>query len=156
MDTWTPLFSSIVTSTVWGEAPHVKIVWITILALKDKAGFVAGSVPGLARVAVVTTEQCREALAVLEGADEDSKNREHEGRRIKSVEGGWVVLGHERFQKLMREVSTKVGNAKRQAQYRARHKGVGTVRERAYVKAVNEGNEARAERIADPDYLKGV
>jgi hypothetical protein len=152
METWTPLFSNIVRSTVWGEAPHVKIVWITILALKDRRGFVEGSVPGLARMAVVSIGECKQALEKLEGPDEESKNQEHEGRRIKSVEGGWMVLGHERYQKLMREVSTKIGNAKRQRAYRARLVVDG--REGRYVKAVEDGDEGRAERIVSPEYGK--
>lgn len=144
LDTWTPLFSSIVLSTVWGEAPHTKIVWITLLALKNKNGFVAGSVPGLARAAVVSTEECRDALRVLEAPDPDSKNHENDGRRISSVDGGWVVLGHRRFQALMKDVSAKIANAKRQAKFRAKKKessgGNGQLPgEAAYEAAVDDG-----------------
>jgi len=143
LDTWTPLFSSIVVSTIWGEAPHVKIVWITLLALKNRSGFVAGSVPGLARLAVVSTEQCRDALRVLEAPDKDSKNHENDGRRIESVEGGWVVLGHERFQKLMKDVSTKISNAKRQAKFRARKQASTVVLgEKEYGEAARNGASA--------------
>lgn len=120
MDSWSPLFSSIVVSSIWGLDPHVKVVWITLLALKDKNGFVPGTVPGLARMAVVSAAQCREALAIFEAPDDDSRDKGNEGRRIKTVDGGWMILGHERFQNRMREVSTRIGNAKRQAKFRAK------------------------------------
>jgi hypothetical protein len=97
-----------------------------MLALKDKRGFVAASVPGLARMAVVGLDECRMALKELESPDPDSKSSDNEGRRIKSVEGGWMILGHERFQRLMKEVSTKVGSAKRQKEFRARKQALGS------------------------------
>jgi hypothetical protein len=118
MDTWTPLFSSIIASSIWGESPVVKIVWVTMLAIKDRNGFVSASVPGLARLAVVPVDECRAALKVLESPDKDSKCPDHEGRRIKTVENGWLILGHERFIQRMRAVSSQIGNAKRQARHR--------------------------------------
>lgn len=148
LDTWTPLFSSIVASSIWGQEPHIKVVWITMLALKGRTGFVGGSVPGLARLAAVTTEQCREALDIFLSPDADSKNSEHEGRKIQEVEGGWVILGHERYQKLMQEVSAKIGNAKRQRAARDRKRGKPLPGEEAAVKAFENGNDAEFDRIA--------
>lgn len=137
MSTWTPLFKSIVNSSIWGEELHVKVVWITLLALKDRDGFVETSIPGLARAAVVTPEQCKDAISKLESPDPDSVSQENEGRRIKRVARGFVVLNHGPYQELMREVTTRIGNAKRQAKFRAKSKPLpGEV---AYVKALNDG-----------------
>jgi hypothetical protein len=38
MNNWTPLWSTIIDSSVWGESKEVKILWITMLAKKDKNG----------------------------------------------------------------------------------------------------------------------
>jgi len=122
LDTWTPLFKSIITSSIWGQPPHVKIVWVTMLALTDKTGFVHCSVSGLARAAVVTVEECRDALEIMLGPDSDSKCSDNEGRKIARVEGGWMILNHQLYQQKMHDVSTKIGNAKRQAKFRERHK----------------------------------
>lgn len=167
IDTWSPLFSSIVQSSVWGQPPHVKIVWITMLALKDKAGFVASSVSGLARASVVTMAQCHEALEIFESPDADSKSQENEGMKVRRVEGGWMILGHERFQQKMREVSEKIGNAKRQAAFRERRKSAPKesremrairLREdgksRAFCKAEENGDQAQADRIAADEEWK--
>jgi len=62
---YTKLFSSIVHSTVWRESNHVRLVWVTLLALCDRDGRVEASVPGLADAARVTVPECgrhREAV----------------------------------------------------------------------------------------------
>jgi hypothetical protein len=120
-DTWTPLFSGIVSASIWEEPYHVRIVWITILAIKNRHGFVGVSVPGLARMANVTREECEEALNKFENKDPDSKCQENDGQRLKKVDGGWVVLGHERNQEKMRAVCVAIKNAARQKKFRDRH-----------------------------------
>jgi hypothetical protein len=49
MSGYTKLFSSIITSTIWGEDSDTKVVWITLLAMKDRNGEVKSTIPGLAR-----------------------------------------------------------------------------------------------------------
>lgn len=120
-ETWTPLFSGIVRASIWEEPYHVRLVWITILAIKDRDGFVVSSVPGLARSANVSREECEDALKRFEGPDVDSKGHGNEGRRIKRVDGGWVVLGHERNQEKMRDACARIKNAARQKRFRDRH-----------------------------------
>jgi hypothetical protein len=76
------LFSSIVHSTIWREDDHVRIVWITMLALANKHGVVEASVPGLADASRVSLEQCEEALKKLESPDQYSRSQDFEGRRV--------------------------------------------------------------------------
>ncbi len=158
LDTWSPLFSSIVMSSVWDLDPASKVVWVTMLAVKDRVGFVSGTVPGLARLAKVTPDECRKALALFEAPDPDSRSKENAGIKIEAVEGGWFILGHERFQKQMREVSTKIGNAKRQRKRRekilANHQGHSRpqVGEPEFVKAYAVGDESRMEAIVERNH----
>lgn len=123
INTWSPLFSSIVVSTIWGEDSATRVVWITMLALKDKSGFVSGSVPGLARLAVVTQTECEKALKKFLSPDKHSKCTDNDGRRIAEVTGGWQILNHELYQQEMRTVSAKVGNARRQKKFRDKASG---------------------------------
>jgi len=88
------LHSNIIHSTVWRESDHVRIVWITMLAMCDKYGYVEASLPGLADASRVTIEQCRDALNQLSLPDEHSRNPDNEGRRIKQVRGGWKIINH--------------------------------------------------------------
>lgn len=94
METWTKLYESILDSSVWFEKKETKILWITMLAKKDENGFVRGNVKSLAGRAVLSEIECEEALKVLESPDKESRTRDHQGRRIKRVDGGWMVLNH--------------------------------------------------------------
>ncbi|HVC17684.1 MAG TPA: hypothetical protein VNE18_10325 [Rhodanobacter sp.] len=96
-DQYSKLFRSITTSTVWMQSDSVRIVWITLLALKDKDGNVWGSVPGLANVARVKRAAVEKALAILEAPDPDSRTKDHDGRRILAIDGGWHVLNHDKY-----------------------------------------------------------
>lgn len=97
MSGYTKLFGSILESTVWLEPPPVKVVWITLLAMADRDGCVEASVPGLARRANVERTECERALAVFLAPDPDSRTREHEGRRIEAIAGGWRLLNYELY-----------------------------------------------------------
>lgn len=97
---FTKLFSSLLDSTLWVEQPaHVKLVWIAMMAMADRDGFVAASIPGLARRAVVTTKEAEEALQVFLSPDPYSRTPDHEGRRIRAVMGGWELLNHAKYRR---------------------------------------------------------
>jgi len=103
MSGYTPLFSSIVASTIWRESKETKIVWITMLAMADCRGVVEASVPGLADMSRVTLEEVKAAIARLSAPDEYSRTQEHDGRRIEAIDGGWVILNHAKFRQKSRE-----------------------------------------------------
>lgn len=97
MNGYTKLFGSIVASTIWREPNPTRIVWITMLALANRFGVVEASMPGLADLAKVSIPECQEALLKLSSPDEYSRTKEHEGRRIKEVEGGWQILNYGKY-----------------------------------------------------------
>lgn len=121
-DNYTKLASSIIHSTIWREADHVRIVWVTMLALVDKHGLVEASIPGLADAARVTVEQCEEALEKLMAPDPYSRTPDHDGRRIDAVEGGWELLNHAKYRGLMTEEQRREKDAERARRYRERQK----------------------------------
>jgi hypothetical protein len=96
-DTYTKLFSSITASTVWQEPAGTRLVWITMLAMADKAGCVWASVPGLARIANVTMEETVRALETLTAPDKWSRTPDNDGRRIEPIDGGWRLLNHAKY-----------------------------------------------------------
>ena len=63
------LFASILTSTLWAQDDATRLVWITLLALADKDGFVRASPSGLARLANVDEARGRSAIAKLSGSN---------------------------------------------------------------------------------------
>jgi hypothetical protein len=118
-DGYTKLHASLLTSTVWLEADHVRIVWVTLLALSNKEGIVQGSVPGLANVARVPVDKCREAIERLLSPDPDSRSGAEDGRRIETIQGGWRLINFEHYRRLHSEEERKEYKRRWMAEKRA-------------------------------------
>lgn len=71
-----------------------------MLAMCDRNGVVEGTIPGLARIANVTVEECEAALARFKAPDRYSRSKEHEGRRIDEIDGGWLLLNHAKYRSM--------------------------------------------------------
>ncbi len=97
MKPFTHLFSSITSSSIWRAPKEVRLTWITMLAKADKDGEVWASVGGLADEARITREECLSALEALLSPDDDSRTKEHEGRRIVAIDGGWRLLNYKKY-----------------------------------------------------------
>ena len=92
------LDQNIVYSSMWEEDGDTVKVWITILALKNyRTGIVDKNVTGIARLCNLSVEKVEQAILKFESPDERSTTKDHEGRRLKKVEGGWLVLQHEKY-----------------------------------------------------------
>lgn len=157
MSGFTKLFGSIVNSTIWREQKEVKIVWITMLALSDRDGYVESSLPGLADASRVTLVECVEALRVLASPDEYSRTKAHEGRRIAAVDGGWMILNHAKYRAKMSAEDQKEKAKARQSRWRARKKASRTqrqvhaqaqARERRAATEYDNGNAEAGDRIS--------
>jgi len=123
---YTKLFGSIVASTIWREDDKTRIVWITLLALSDKDGFVASSIPGLADLARVSIPECERALEKLQQPDPYSRSQEHDGRRIEVIDGGWYVINRAKYRDLgSADEQREQARARKQAQ-RERQRGSGS------------------------------
>lgn len=115
---YTKLFSSIVASTIWREDIATKVLWVTMLAMKNERHIVEGSVPGLAHLAGVSMEECEASLGKLIAPDPYSRNQDHQGRRIEAVDGGWLILNGEYYRKKMSQDERREYQRIKQAQYR--------------------------------------
>ena len=118
------LFSSILTSSVWGEADSTRIVWITLLALADRNGEVMASVGGLARSANMERENCEDAIRVLSSPDPDDRSGVCDGVRIEKIQGGWRILNFATYREKMRAADRTEYLRKKQAESRARRRSV--------------------------------
>lgn len=98
-DTFSLLWGKILRSSLWvRESKETRLVWITLIALKDREGKVQSSVIGLADAAKVTLLECREALRVLSSPDPEDTSKVDEGRRIRDIPGGWELTNHALYQ----------------------------------------------------------
>jgi|LSQX01.3.fsa_nt_gb hypothetical protein len=94
---FTKLDSHITKSSLWSEGLHVRVVFVTFLAEKDENGIVEAAPSSMQRLCNVTKEQFEDAIKILESPDPESRTEEFEGRRIEKIEGGWIVLNHEKY-----------------------------------------------------------
>lgn len=158
------MWSSILNSTVWAESKEVRLLWITMLAMKDQDGLVESSLVGLAKQAGLSFEETKEAIVVLESPDQRSEiHQEYDGRRVKRVEGGWLVLNHLKYRDEIAKLRERQRKAEYQRNWRARQKlvkGAGKPGpgEMAGVAAMERGDEAGADRIIEetlPEVVRG-
>ena len=124
MSGYTKLFPALIASTIWREEDHVRIVWITMLAMANRDGEVEASVPGLADLARVDVELAREAIRKLSSPDKDSRTYTEacEGRRIEAIHGGWHIINYDyyRYKASAEEAKSKDAERKRRARARAK------------------------------------
>lgn len=130
------LYGSILTSSVWQEPMATRLVWITMLTLADKRGYVNASIPGLANLARVDIADCMKALDTLMMPDPFSRSKNDDGRRIEEVDGGWRLINHEKYREL--RTDKQIQDAQRQARHRMRDRR-------------DESRESRIEAEADAE-----
>jgi hypothetical protein len=120
MHTYAKLFSDILHSTIWQQPNHIKVVWVTMLAMADKEGQVGASCPGLAKAAGVSLADCREALSYLLSPDSESRTKEYGGRRIAEMSGGWLILNYKKYRDIKDAESVRESVRARVRKYRER------------------------------------
>mgnify|MGYP000266679232 CR=1 FL=1 len=131
------LFSDILDSTIWQESKETRLVWITMLAKAGADGIVLSSIPGLAKDAGVSVDECIESLKVLMSPDPFSRTKDKEGRRIEEVEGGWLIINHAKYR------ARQDSRAEYYRKYRA------TVAQQRRNNAQQRATQAEAEAEAD-------
>lgn len=120
-NSWEPLYVSILDSTIWTECDaNVTKVWLTLMLMADRKGVVSAPLSGLAKRACVSKEECQRAIKIFLEPDPDSRTKEHEGRRIVEIDGGWVLLNKQKYK--LKAKNSPEGNARRQQTYRNNHR----------------------------------
>lgn len=113
-------------SSIWSEDSDTCKVWITLLAMQDREGYVFGSPSGLARIAALPVESILVALKKFEEPDKYSadlgREPEREGRRIKAVPGGWLIFNGAFYRGLADAEERRASDAERQRTSRQKRK----------------------------------
>lgn len=102
MDAWAPLWSKIVDSSLWTEPLHVRVLFVTMMALKDRDHVVRFNAFGLSQRAHMSEKEVMDGLKVLQAPDKKRlEKQDFDGRRVKKVDGGWLLLNGEKYRELM-------------------------------------------------------
>jgi hypothetical protein len=165
MNHFAPLFSKIVDSSLWSEPDYVCKVFVTMLAIKDSDHIARITAFALGRKCWPLEPEKAEARA-LQALElllsPDTKRIEpqpYDGRRVKKVEEGYLILNGQAYEDMMRDVSRKVYKARKEREYRAKKKGTGLdgkpasngykAKERTAISALENGDEKEFERLAE-------
>lgn len=119
MGGYTKLFNKLLASSVWNEDLVTKVVWITVLAMKDQDNQVLGSVGGVAHQARVPIEECRKSLEKLMSPDSDDTSKVCEGRRLLPIQGGWFVVNGQYYRDAEDEDKRREQRASYMQRYRS-------------------------------------
>lgn len=117
-NTFAPIFTKILDSSLWEEPYTVRLLFVTMLALKDADHVVRYNDYQLHRRANMKLEEVKEGLKILQNPDIRRGGQEFEGRRIKQVEDGWLILNGQEYEEQMRLISRRVYQARKQREYR--------------------------------------
>lgn len=94
-----------------------------MLALKESDHVVRLTAYQLHRRANITEKEVIDGLKVLSSPDKRRMEPQpFDGRRIKKVEDGWLILNGQKYEDLMRLLSRRAYNARKQAEYREKAK----------------------------------
>jgi hypothetical protein len=158
MNTWAPIWSTIVDSSLWEEDGDVVKVFVTMLAVKDAdhvcrldAYRIAKKCNFRGKDGRVDEIKVLDILKVLASPDKRRvAEQEFEGRRIKAVEDGWLVLNGEKYRSMVKREMERARWRRAQALRRQKRKGNGKplAGELAAMKALEAGDEATYDRLA--------
>ena len=129
MNSFTLLWSKILDSSIWvTESKETRLVWITLLAMKDSNGHVHASLVGLADRAKVSVEECKAALQVFLSPDPNDTSGVEDGVRVRVIPGGWEIVNHDLYRfstDAKREYwrQAKARERERKGQTKAKHNG---------------------------------
>jgi len=148
---YTKLFSSLLTSSIWAEDDKTRIMWITMLASADWHGEVMGSIPGMARLAGMTTEEAERSIRRLESPDQFSRTPTEEGRRIVPIKGGWDIVNYGAYREKANREDRKRQTAERMRRWRVRKDKASQCDEKASQKRLCDASVTHVVHITDTD-----
>ena len=137
---WKRAYADVFVSSIMEEPYHVRLVFDYMIRRADTNGFCSGTDTALSRLFNVTLEHFLEAIKILEAPDSKSRSPENEGKRIRKVQGGWLILNHTKYQPGLTGKKVKDNEKERDIgdRYRDRDRDSATLRDRVtYEKALN-------------------
>lgn len=105
MQTFVPIFSSIVDSSLWGEEDWVVKIFMTMLAKQDADFVVRANAYTIGQWARKDEATAIKALKILSSPDKNRvEPQPFDGRRVQKVEDGWQILNGQKYQDMMLEL----------------------------------------------------
>jgi len=121
MQSYVPIVASITESSLWREPPYVRVVFLTLLSLKDSDHIVRKEDHHLCFQSHVSDDEFLDAMRILSSPDTSSKiPQPHDGKRIERVKEGWFVINGDKYQTIMKECNRRSAASRRKREQRER------------------------------------
>jgi len=93
------IFDTIFGSSIMEEDIETRYIWMCMLTIADKEGFVDESIPALARRFNVPQDAMSSTIDKLLAPDPSSRTPEQDGRRIEPIREtyGWKIINYEKY-----------------------------------------------------------
>lgn len=153
------IFASLYQGTLRGKS-HEILVFTNLIASCDREGFVDKHFKAIADEVGLTLEEVKQAVSNLEKADPESRSSELDGSRLEKIEEhrewGWRIVNYVKYRMIRDEEERREYNRLRQAEYRAKKKGVTTTVTNVndMLQMSNKCTNAEAEGKADAEAYK--
>jgi len=97
---FTKLDDRLLMSSLLREPAETFKIFIVILSACGPDGIARVSAPGLAGACFMSIDRVRAAIKTLEAPDPDSRTTTDEGRRLRKVDGGFLVVNYAKYREL--------------------------------------------------------
>jgi len=119
MQSFFPLSSKVVDSSLWELPDHAVKVFITMMVKQDHDNVVRATAYNIAQWTRKPEAEVLDALKILAAPDTRRvEPQKFEGRRIQRVEDGWLILNGAYYQDLWKVVSRRQYKTRKQREYR--------------------------------------
>lgn len=125
MNSWIPLWTSTVDSTLWEEPLHVRVMFLTLLLMRDPDQVVRQPFRRVCKKANLSEEPeqalklAQEALKILSEPDTLSvDDQEFGGRRIRQLPDGWLILNGKKYDEEMKYLTARLRKSQKQRERR--------------------------------------
>lgn len=148
MNTWAPIWSGIVDSSLWEESGDVVKVFMTLLATKDSDHISRLDAYRIGKKCNIDELVVLDILKILASPDTRRRTQQQfEGRRIKAVEDGWLILNGQKYRDMVQYEMKKNRDRKAQAVWRAKHKGKMIGAPETFEQKVEDGTDCLSNRL---------
>lgn len=98
-------------SSIWVEPYFVRVLFTSMLAVKDVDFVVRGNAFQLAKRFNMTEREVLDGLKILSSPDKKRlEPQPYEGRRIEKVEDGWLILNAEKYREMIKRYKNQRRN----------------------------------------------
>lgn len=131
---------SIVDSSLWTEPYFVRVLFVTMMALKDKDFIVRRSAFAIAQRAHMTEAEVLKGLKILSSPDKRRlEPQAWDGRRLQKVEEGWLILNGRKYREIIGAQKRREYKAGKAREYYWNGKGKPQSGEILYKRGVEDG-----------------